>query len=62
MSAQFEVGDGVVYRAHPDAEPEQGIVTEIRAGGVMVRYSVLGPAKLTPASMLTRLAPFGGAR
>lgn len=49
-------GDGVVYRSHPGAAPEQGIVTEVRELGVMVRYDAMGPAKLTPLDRLERLS------
>jgi hypothetical protein len=41
------IGQGVVYRPHPAAPAEDGEVTELREGGAMVRYSALGPAKLT---------------
>lgn len=58
--ATFKPGDGVVYRSHPGAAPEQGVVTEVRELGVMVRYDAMGPAKLTPTAMLTRLAPSQG--
>ena len=34
----FHVGQGVVYRAHPDAAPEDGIVTKISEFFVFVRY------------------------
>ena len=56
---ELRVGDGVIYRAYNGAEPEQGVVTEIREAGIMVRYDVLGPAKLTPPSMLERIGHSG---
>lgn len=51
-----KVGIGVVYRPHPGAPAEDGEVTELREAGAMVRYSALGPAKLTRYEGLTPLA------
>lgn len=42
---EIEVGQGVVYRPYPGAEPEQGVVTELRAAGPMVRYDTMGPER-----------------
>jgi hypothetical protein len=56
-SAGMAVGMGVVYRPHPEAPAEDGVIIELREGGAMVRYSALGSAKLTPYAMLTPLGP-----
>lgn len=56
---EIHVGMGVVYQPHPDAPREDGVVTELRERGAMVRYSAdgcHGVAKLTPVEMLQPLA------
>lgn len=55
----FTPGQGVVYRAHPDAQSEQGTVVRVTDFHVFVHYAgdMHGHAKATPAEMLE---PIGG--
>lgn len=68
MSAEtpLAVGDAVVYEPYPGAPLEDGVVTELIAGGVLARVRYAGPAtaaaKATPVRSLKRvtLPRFGG--
>jgi hypothetical protein len=56
----LEVGDAVVYRSHPGAAPEDGVVTGLSSDATLafVRYRGQhpgAPGKATPVSALTRL-------
>ena len=46
----------VVYRPHPDAVPEEGVVTSVGARYVYVRYSGDVGSKATAAEVLEPLA------
>lgn len=37
--ARLRIGAGVVYRAHPDAQAEDGVIVRVGAPWVFVRYS-----------------------
>lgn len=53
-----EVGDGVVYRPYPGAPAEDGTVTELRSGGlVLVLYVGDRTAKATRITDLEPLSP-----
>ena len=51
----FSEEDGVVYRAHPGADPEQGIVVGKNKTYVFVRYGSDSFAKATLPTMLEHL-------
>lgn len=60
MTAPFAVGDGVVYRPHPDAPNEDGVVTGLSSDPslVFVRYATQhpgAPGRATAVAMLRRL-------
>lgn len=51
-TSDFEVGDWVIYRSHPDAPAEDGEVTKISDQYVYVRYRGDLDSKATYASDL----------
>jgi hypothetical protein len=62
MGVPLEVGDAVVYRSHPGAAPEDGVVTGLSSDASLafVRYRGQhpgAPGKATPVSALTRPGP-----
>lgn len=54
QASDFHEGQGVVYRHHPDAPPEDGVVTSVNERYVFVRYrgdngsKATSPADLRP--------------
>lgn len=58
MSA-FTVGDAVVYRAHPDAPREDGVVTGLSSDPslVFVRYRSQHPGASGQATPVSSLSP-----
>lgn len=57
VGCDYTVGQGVVYRPHPGADPEQGYVTGVNApaGLVYVRYGSDQHSKATRADDLEPL-------
>ncbi len=54
--ARKHVGAGVVYRPHPDAQAEDGIITGVSDRWVFVRYAGDIGAKATDPGQLQLLA------
>lgn len=50
--ARALIGQKVIYRAHADAPPEEGVVTSVGEWFVFVRYGSDALSKATPAHML----------
>ena len=53
--ARARVGAGVVYRPHPDAIAEDGVITSVNDRYVFVLYAGDRTPKATPAEALTFL-------
>lgn len=63
MSADFQVGDAVIYTPHPGAPPEDGVVTGLSGDPslVFVRYASQHPGasgQATPKARLVHLRPW----
>lgn len=50
--ARRRIGAGVVYRAHPDAQAEDGVIVRVGAPWVFVRYAGDSTPKATSGTQL----------